>query len=85
MLDVGLTASELRARLLAQPGIGPWTADYVTMRVLGAPDILLASDLVLLAALRRRGLAATPSEAAALGERWAPWRSYATLHLWRAR
>lgn len=55
------------------------------MRVLGAPDILLASDLVLLAALRRRGLAATPSEAAALGERWAPWRSYATLHLWRAR
>ena len=85
VLDVGLTASELRARLLAQPGIGPWTADYVTMRVLGAPDILLASDLVLLAALRRRGLAATPSEAAALGERWAPWRSYATLHLWRAR
>jgi len=84
-LDVGLTAAELRTRLLAQPGIGPWTADYVTMRVLGAPDILLSSDLVLLAALRRRGLATTPRDAAALGERWAPWRSYATLHLWRAR
>jgi AraC family transcriptional regulator of adaptative response / DNA-3-methyladenine glycosylase II len=40
---------------------------------------------VLLAALRRRGLAATPREAAALGGRWSPWRSYATLHLWRAR
>ena len=85
VLDVGLTAAELRTRLLAQPGIGPWTADYVTMRVLGAPDILLSSDLVLLAALRRRGLATTPRDAAALGERWAPWRSYATLHLWRAR
>ena len=57
----------------------------MTMRVLGAPDILLSSDLVLLAALRRRGLATTPRDAAALGERWAPWRSYATLHLWRAR
>lgn len=84
-LDVGLPAAELRERLLAQPGIGPWTADYVTMRVLGAPDILLSSDLVLLGALRRRGLATTSSEASALGERWAPWRSYATLHLWRAR
>ncbi|MER3388889.1 MAG: AlkA N-terminal domain-containing protein [Microcella sp.] len=84
-LDVGLTAAELRARLLGQPGVGPWTADYVTMRVLGAPDILLASDLVLLATLRARGLASTPRQAAELGERWAPWRSYATLHLWRAR
>ena len=66
------------------PGIGPWTADYVALRVLGSPDLLLTSDLVLLRTLRARGAASTPREAAALGERWAPWRSYATLHLWRA-
>ena len=83
-IDVGMPAAELRTRLEALPGIGPWTAGYVTMRVLGAPDILLADDLVLLRSLRAAGAAATAREASALGERWAPWRSYATLHLWRS-
>lgn len=83
-IDVGMPAAELTARLKALPGIGPWTAGYVTMRVLGAPDILLADDLVLLRSLRAAGAADTARMAAALGERWAPWRSYATLHLWRS-
>lgn len=84
VLDVGLTVADLRDRLLRMPGIGPWTADYVALRTLGSPDLLLASDLVLLRTLGALGAAASPREAAALGERWAPWRSYATLHLWRA-
>ena len=84
VLDVGMPAAELRSRLIALPGIGPWTADYVTMRVLGNPDILLADDLVLQRTLRSLGAASTAREARVLGERWAPWRSYATLHLWRA-
>jgi AraC family transcriptional regulator of adaptative response / DNA-3-methyladenine glycosylase II len=83
-LDVGLSSAELRDRLLRMPGIGPWTADYVALRVLGSPDLLLDTDLVLLRSLSARGAASTPREAAALGRRWAPWRSYATLHLWRA-
>lgn len=83
-IDVGMPAAELRTRLEALPGIGPWTAGYVTMRVLGAPDILLTDDLVLLRSLRAAGAAETARQAAALGERWAPWRSYATLHLWRS-
>ena len=84
VLDVGLTTAELRERLVRMPGIGPWTADYVAMRVLGSPDLLLHTDLVVLRSLRVRDAAATPREAAALGKRWAPWRSYANLHLWRA-
>lgn len=84
VLDVGLTTAELRDRLLRMPGIGPWTADYVALRVLGSPDLLLDTDLVLLRTLRALGAAASPREAAALGTHWAPWRSYATLHLWRA-
>jgi len=83
-LSVGLTTTDLRQRLLALPGVGPWTADYVAMRVLGSPDLLLATDLVLLKSLRERGAAFTTAHAIELGERWAPWRSYATLHLWRA-
>lgn len=82
-IDAGDSADELRARLRALPGIGPWTADYVAMRALGAPDILLSDDLVLLRALRHAGLASTAREAATLGTQWAPWRSYATLHLWK--
>jgi len=84
VLDVGLTTAELRERLLRMPGIGPWTADYVAMRVLGSPDLLLHTDLVVVRSLRALGAATSPRETAALGKRWAPWRSYATLHLWRA-
>jgi AraC family transcriptional regulator of adaptative response / DNA-3-methyladenine glycosylase II len=84
VIDVGESREELEARLVALPGIGPWTAGYVAMRVLGSPDILLTSDLVIRQGAARLGL---PSEARALAEygaRWAPWRSYAGMHLWRA-
>ena len=37
-LDPSADRDETRARLLALPGIGPWTADYVAMRALGDPD-----------------------------------------------
>jgi AraC family transcriptional regulator of adaptative response / DNA-3-methyladenine glycosylase II len=55
------------------------------MRVLGSPDILLSSDLVMLANARHRGLPSTASGLAAYSQRWAPWRSYAGMHLWSAR
>ena len=84
VVDVGLSTHELRERLVRMPGIGPWTADYVALRVLGSPDLLLDTDLILLRSLSARGAASSAREAAALGERWAPWRSYATLHWWRA-
>jgi 3-methyladenine DNA glycosylase/8-oxoguanine DNA glycosylase len=68
-LDVGAT----RAALLALPGIGPWTVEYVAMRALRDPDAWPGSDLW----LRR---AATPAEA----ERWRPWRAYAAMAVWQA-
>lgn len=83
-LDAGLPADEFSARLTAMPGIGPWTAGYLAMRVLGDPDVLLASDLVMLASASRLGLPSTARSLAAHGARWAPWRSYAGLHLWSA-
>ena len=64
-----------RAALLAVPGIGPWTADYVGLRALGETDILLDTDLVIKRELALHGIAETA--------RWAPWRSYATMHLWQ--
>ena len=64
-----------RAALLAVPGIGPWTADYVGLRALGQADILLDTDLVIKRELALHGIGETA--------RWAPWRSYATMHLWQ--
>ncbi|PWC03225.1 DNA-3-methyladenine glycosylase 2 family protein [Agromyces badenianii] len=75
---------ELQAELLAVPGIGPWTAGYVAMRVTRAPDVLLTGDLALSNGAERLALPSTATELAHRGGRWAPWRSYASMHLWRA-
>ena len=75
-LHVGVDPADARDRLLAIRGIGPWTADYVVMRGLGHPDVLLDTDLGVRVALDR--IAVAPGDAA----RWAPWRSYAVHHLW---
>lgn len=79
LLEPGADAGKTRASLLALPGIGPWTADYILLRGVAAPDILLSSDLIIRRELERRGL--TDVERTA---NWSPWRSYATMHLWRA-
>ncbi|MEA5358520.1 AlkA N-terminal domain-containing protein [Amycolatopsis sp., V23-08] len=79
-VHVGRDAAELRAELLACPGITPWTADYVLMRVLGAPDVLLTGD----AALGRGAAALGIKDVADRARRWTPWCSYAGMYLWRA-
>jgi AraC family transcriptional regulator of adaptative response / DNA-3-methyladenine glycosylase II len=84
-LDLGMPVGEFTARLTALPGIGPWTAGYLAMRVLGNPDILLTTDLVMLQSSGALGLPSTARGLIAYGGRWAPWRSYAGVHLWRAR
>ena len=75
VLDAPLGVEEFAARIVALPGIGPWTAQYVAMRALGEPDGFPASDLGLKHASRGVDLAAR-------AEDWRPWRSYAALHLW---
>ncbi len=69
--------SDVRAALVAIPGIGPWTAEYVAMRSLGDPDAFPAGDLAL---ARAAGLDARAL--ASRAETWRPWRAYAALHLW---
>lgn len=73
-----------RTALLAMPGIGPWTADYVRMRVTDDPDVFLPGDVAARAGAVRAGLPADPRALSAWAERAAPWRSYLTAHLWRA-
>lgn len=77
-LQPGGHPAEVMARLVALPGIGPWTAHYVAMRALRWPDAFPREDMV----LRRRLGDVTAAEAEARSAPWRPWRSYATLHLW---
>jgi len=121
-LDPGADRDEVGARLVARPGIGPWTAGYIRMRALSDPDVFLPGDVGVVRALqqlaaagpgvngsRLQGLSANGSGAhrpdvggaaangsgtgkagangsrtLAAAERWRPWRSYATHHLWAA-
>ncbi|UYK39361.1 AlkA N-terminal domain-containing protein [Microbacterium terricola] len=83
-LTSGDDGVEQRAALLQMPGIGPWTADYVRMRVLGDPDVTLPGDVAVRAGAAAAGIPAEPRSFDAWAARTAPWRSYLTAHLWRA-
>jgi len=78
VLDPGSDRDLARRRLLALPGIGPWTADYLALRALGDPDAFPADDLV----LRRALEVPTAVSAEARAEAWRPWRGYAAMHVW---
>jgi AraC family transcriptional regulator of adaptative response / DNA-3-methyladenine glycosylase II len=85
-VDLGPGADRARARrdLLALPGIGPWTVEYIAMRALGDPDAFPASDLGILHGLRALGVEADAREAERRSQAWRPFRAYTVLHLWQA-
>nr|WP_248704091.1 AlkA N-terminal domain-containing protein [Curtobacterium sp. MWU13-2055] len=83
VIDGGQSLDELRERLLAVKGIGPWTADYVALRVRHHPDVFLHSDLAVRNGAQELGLPGTARELSLWSEQVAPWRSYLTMHCWR--
>jgi AraC family transcriptional regulator of adaptative response / DNA-3-methyladenine glycosylase II len=77
-LQAGAPLQPTLDALQALPGIGPWTAQVIAMRVLAWPDAWPASDIGLMNALGTRD----PRAVAAAGEAWRPWRAYAVMRLW---
>jgi len=77
------TLDDAVARFTALPGIGPWTAHYVSLRALGEPDAFPAGDLGLRKALGN-GAPISEKEAERASDAWRPWRGYAALALWRS-
>jgi DNA-3-methyladenine glycosylase II len=67
-------------------GIGRWTVEMMLIFRLGRPDVLPVDDLGIrtgVQVLDKLEEMPTPKELLARGERWAPFRSYASLYLWR--
>lgn len=79
-LTPGCPVDRTIAQLQDIPGIGTWTAHYIAMRVLADPDVLLHTDLGIQKALDETN----PKRILAIAAPWQPWRSYATLHLWKS-
>ena len=76
--DIAQTVRDLQAL----PGIGPWTANYIAMRVLRWPDAFPAGDVALQSALGLRQHPHPAQEAERLSQAWRPWRSYAVIRAW---
>jgi len=71
-----------RRQLRAIPGIGAFYAELILIRATGATDLFPGSEpklLGLLGDLYGLGGPATPAEAAALAEGWAPWRTWVAV------
>jgi AraC family transcriptional regulator of adaptative response / DNA-3-methyladenine glycosylase II len=83
-LEAGADRERTRRELLALPGIGPWTVEYIAMRALGDPDAFPAGDLGVLHGLRALGAEADAREAERRSQAWRPFRAYTVLHLWQA-
>lgn len=81
----GTAFSSVRERLMALPGVGAWTAEYIALRALRFPDAFPAADLGLRQALARDpGDRPSSMAVAQRAEAWRPWRAYAAALLWQS-
>ncbi|QDX41621.1 DNA-3-methyladenine glycosylase [Salarchaeum sp. JOR-1] len=80
-----LSDDEVRDELTSITGVGEWTADMQLLFSLGREDVFPVGDLGV-----RKGMKTvfegdlTRAAMRERAERWRPYRSYATLYLWRA-
>ena len=77
----------LIAALTEVRGIGRWTAEMFLIFNQLRPDVFPLDDLGLRRAVFERYFAGSKQSRQVLaefGERWRPWRSVATWHLWRS-
>ena len=80
-----LSDDEVRAQITASRGLGRWTADMFLLINLERPDVLPIGDLGIRSAVQRLyklDHLPTPGEVDAIGEKWRPNRSLASLYLW---
>lgn len=71
-------------QVIAIPGIGPWTAQYICLRAYSNPDSFLHGDLVIRKVAEKILGVSSEKELINRAEAWRPWRGYAGMHLWRS-
>ena len=81
-LHIGVHAATTIAQLVALPGIGDWTAQYIAMRALRWSDAFPAGDVALHKAMGLAGQPQAARQAELASQAWQPWRSYAVLRAW---
>jgi DNA-3-methyladenine glycosylase II len=82
-----MSDSDVIAELTAVKGLGEWTAHMFLMFHLRRPDVLPVGDQGIRRAVERLyGLETIPDAETLerLGERWAPYRTLASLYLWHS-
>lgn len=78
-----LEDTDIRDRLLTLKGIGKWTAGYILMRTSASHDHWPEGDLILRKALSNGNAMIAHGALAQAFNRWSPYRSYATIHIWK--
>jgi len=81
-LDPGADRDQVRKQLRDIPGISPQTVAQIRMRALGDPDIIVPDRRVRQALSMIGRVVPDDADSEAPTRQWAPWRSYATQHLW---
>jgi DNA-3-methyladenine glycosylase II len=82
-----LPDAEVISALTAVRGIGPWSADMFLIFRLGRPDVLPVGDLgIRRAFMLHYGFSELPTapEMERIAESWRPYRTLASLFLWRS-
>ena len=76
---------EVRAELTSITGVGDWTAEMFLMFGLGREDVFPVGDLGIRKGMQSLyGEETTRAEMREVATRWQPYRSYASLYVWRA-
>jgi DNA-3-methyladenine glycosylase II len=80
-----LSDEAVHDELTSIAGVGPWTADMFLMFALGREDVFPVGDLGIRKGMQSLfGEDTTRAEMRDVAERWQPYRSYASLYVWRA-
>jgi 3-methyladenine DNA glycosylase/8-oxoguanine DNA glycosylase len=74
----GQSWPKLASALAEIPGIGPWTLQYLALRLGRDRDAFPHTDL----GLRKAAAAKTPADLLRAAESWRPYRGYAAMYLW---
>jgi AraC family transcriptional regulator of adaptative response / DNA-3-methyladenine glycosylase II len=78
-IEPGTDPDRVRATLLALPGVGEWTVEYLLLRAAGWPDAFPSGDLGL-----QKAAGFNAAELEERAEKWRPWRGHAAMLLWRS-